>query len=348
MAAEPGPMTNDALFAATRREASGGYSAALFTIKGDVRAIPLPERGHDIAVRPGGREVVVFARRPGRFAIAFTANKKLRPVEFFAAGNRHFYGHGVFSPDGRLLYTTENDYENGVGVIGVRDVGAGYRQIGEFPSHGVGPHDMALLDDGETMVIANGGIETTPETGRQMLNLAEMEPSLVYVNRHHGELVEKQILPQALHQLSIRHLAVAGRNRVVFGCQFKGDKFERPALMGFHDRGGEVRLSSAPEAVQDAMKNYVGSVAVDAAGEVIAASAPRGNMITFWRARDGAYLGRRDMQDGCGVAGARRRGGFLLTSGVGLLAVGRPLARPGALPVETTNFQWDNHAERVR
>ncbi len=134
---------DDALFAAARREQSGGYSAALFTLHGDVRAIPLPERGHDVAVRPGGSEVVVFARRPGRFAIAFTANAKVPPVEFFAAPNRHFYGHGVFSPDGRLLYTTENDYENGAGVIGVRDAGAGYRQIGEFTSMASGRGDAA-------------------------------------------------------------------------------------------------------------------------------------------------------------------------------------------------------------
>ncbi len=107
-----------------------------------------------------------------------------------------------------------------------------------------------------------------------MLNLLEMETSLVYANRRHGDLVEKQILPKELHQLSIRHLAVAGRNRVVFGCQFKGDKFEQPALMGFHDRGGEVKLAFAPEPIQRAMKNYVGSVAVDPEGEVIAALCP--------------------------------------------------------------------------
>ena len=42
---------------------------------------------------------------------------------------RHFFGHGVFSADGKLLYTTENDYQNARGMIGVRDATDGYKQI---------------------------------------------------------------------------------------------------------------------------------------------------------------------------------------------------------------------------
>ena len=51
-------------------------------------------------------------------------------------------------------------------MIGVRDATDGYRQIGEFAAHGVEPHDIALLADGRTMVIANGGIRTHPDSRR--------------------------------------------------------------------------------------------------------------------------------------------------------------------------------------
>lgn len=345
---------NEPLYAAARRDLQGRYSAAIFTLSdGDVRSVPLPARGHDIAVRPLSSEVVVFARRPGRFAIAFTGDKAKKPVQFFAKETRHFYGHGVFSPDGRLLYTTENDFENGAGVIGVRDATASYRQIGEFPSFGIGPHDMALMADGITMVIANGGIETSPENGRKILNLSAMEPSLVYINRLTGELLEKQTLPKSLAKLSIRHLTVAGKDRVVFGCQYKGPAQDQPELMGFHKRGGEIKFRSAPDNVQAAMKNYVGSVTADPSLEVIAASAPRGNMVTFWRARDGEFLGTRNLKDGCGVAKAKRSHEFLLTSGAGIVGLSGPNQTVGspdksALRNEhLTLFQWDNHAVHV-
>ncbi len=59
-------------FAASRKDDRGNFSAALFTLEGDVQAIELPGRGHDIALRPDGGEWVAFARRPGRFGVAMS------------------------------------------------------------------------------------------------------------------------------------------------------------------------------------------------------------------------------------------------------------------------------------
>ena len=47
-------------------------------------------------------------------------------------------------------------------MIGVRDAQDGYRQIGELPSDGIGPHEATLMPDGKTLVVANGGIRTHP------------------------------------------------------------------------------------------------------------------------------------------------------------------------------------------
>src|SRR6185312_463931 len=135
-----------------------------------------PARGHDLVQRPGTRECVVFARRPGTFAIAFSTDASAAPVEFQSKPDRHFFGHGSFSRDGRLLLTSENDFEAVRGVIGVRDATAGYRQIGEFDAAGMEPHDLCLLSDGRTLVIANGGLETHPLSERENLNVATMEP----------------------------------------------------------------------------------------------------------------------------------------------------------------------------
>ena len=186
-----------------------------------MRSVELPERGHDIALRPGTGEWVAFARRPGRFGVAVPTDRR-PPVWFAAKPDRHFFGHGVFSADGKLLYTTENDYANAQGIIGVRDATDGYRQIGEFPAHGMEPHDVALLSDGRVMVIANGGIQTHPDRGNDELNLPDMKPSLVYVDVTTGDLLEEHVLAPGLHQLSIRHLGLAAGDHVVFGCQYRG------------------------------------------------------------------------------------------------------------------------------
>ena len=306
------------LFAAARRDDRGTYSAALFSLDGgDVRAVELPERGHDIALRPGSGEWVAFARRPGRFGVAVPTDGRA-PVWFNAKPDRHFFGHGVFSADGKLLYTTENDYAHAQGIIGVRDATDGYRQIGEFPARGMEPHDVQLLSDGCTMVIANGGIKTHPDSGADELNLPDMKPSLVYVDLATGDVVEEQKLAPDLHQLSIRHLALAANDTVVFGCQYRGPEADAPPLLGFHRRGEQPVIVPAPNETQTALQNYIGSVSADAGGGIVAASAPKGGLITYWDVNDRRFLGSCELNDGCGIAPTRHRGEFPADERAGL------------------------------
>ena len=155
-------------FVAARREPDGGYAAAIFDPhRGDIARVSLPGRGHDAVARPSRAECVIFARRPGNFAVVLSPDRLTQPVWFTTPETRHFYGHGAFSRDGRLLYTTENDIASGSGMIGVRDATDNYRHVAEFSAYGIGPHDIAVMPDGVTVVVANGGIETHPDSGRQ-------------------------------------------------------------------------------------------------------------------------------------------------------------------------------------
>ncbi len=330
-------------FAAARKDDRGNFSAALFSLSGDMRSVELPGRGHDIALRPDGGEWVAFARRPGRFGVAVPIGRD-QPVWFATKPGRHFFGHGVFSANGGLLYSTENDYEGARGMIGVRDVAAGYRQIGEFPAHGMEPHDIALLSDGRTMVIANGGIRTHPDSEGE-LNLSDMRPSLVYVDVATGDLLEEHRLDSALHQLSIRHLAIGTGDVVAFGCQYRGPEEDAPPLIGFHRRGEEPVIVPAPSRTQEGLRNYIGSVAADSSGGIVAASAPKGGLVTYWDISSRRYLGVSDLNDGCGLAPTHHQANFLLTSGEGWLATADS---SGAMERQTSSFQWDNHAILVR
>jgi len=331
------------IFAAARKDDRGTYSAARFSLDGgDVQAVELPERGHDIALRPGSGEWVAFARRPGRFGVAIPTDQR-PPVWFAAKPDRHFFGHGVFSADGRLLYTTENDYANAQGIIGVRDATDGYRQIGEFSARGMEPHDVQLLADGRTMVIANGGIQTHPDRGADELNLPDMKPSLVYVDIATGDLLEEHMLSSDLHQLSIRHLALAAGDTVVFGCQFRGSEQDHPALLGFHKRGHPPVLAAAPAVTQSALNNYIGSVTADAGGGIVAASAPKGGLITYWDVVGRRFLGSCELNDGCGVAPTRHKASFLLTSGQGWL-VETGVSAHKEEERRASPYEWDNHA----
>src|SRR4051812_17396604 len=93
-------------FAAARKDDRGTFSAALFSLKdGDMRSVELPARGHDTPLKPDGGEWVPSARRPGGLGVAIPLDAP-PPVCFPPNPDRHFFGHGVFSADGKLLYST--------------------------------------------------------------------------------------------------------------------------------------------------------------------------------------------------------------------------------------------------
>ena len=178
-------------------------------------------------------------------------------------------------------------------MIGVRDATDGYKQIGEFPAHGMEPHDIALLADGRTMVIANGGIQTHPDRGDDELNIPDMQPSLVYVD------VDDRRSPRGASPCAWTASALDPPS-----CH-RGRRYHRVRLPISRPRGGRAgagRLSpprrdagrsrGAWARRRSACSNYIGSVAADADGAIVAASAPKGGLVTYWDVA-GAALSRR-------------------------------------------------------
>ena len=346
----PGAASRGRLYLSARAGTGGRYRVSAFDATGAAAFdLGLPGRGHSLAVRADGRTAVLFARRPGRFALAIDLARGRTAAEFAPPRDRHFYGHGVFSHGGRFLYASENDFEGERGVIGIYDAGKGYERAGEIDSHGIGPHEIALLSDGATLVVANGGILTHPDLPRVKLNIATMAPSLCYVHRRDGKLLHERRLPSGLHQLGIRHLAVGRDDTVAVATQYEGPRGDLVPLVALHRPGTTASARLAPveaaPGVWRAMKQYCGSVCFDTDGRLLAVSAPRGNLVTFWDAAAGIHLSSARVPDGSGVAPGERPGEFLASSGHGGVAVvdawsGRTTPLEGEF-VRTR--RWDNH-----
>lgn len=335
-----------ALYAAARQGADG-YSAAIFTAQGrEIRSVALPERGHDITVCPVTRRCVVFARRPGNFAIAFSHDRTRPPLAFTTIPDRHLYGHGVFSRDGRLLYTTENDFEAARGVIGIYDVEAGFKRIGEYETHGVGPHDLMLLRNSPVAVVANGGLREHPDIGggRRVLNPGAIETSIAYLHLDTGELLDRHVLGKP-GKLSLRHLDVGRGDQVVIGAQIEGPAGAATSLVYRHRQHREIVPLPLPDEVSISLSGYVSSVAVDSTGEVALVSSSRGNTAVMIDIASGNVLRSISCPDVSGAARATGPHAFLLTSGRGLLASASP--ETGLAEVISLRWEWDNHAVAV-
>lgn len=353
--ARPGsaPAGEGRVFAGCRMGADGRALLALFDLDGrELLTTDLPSRGHDCAVSPDGATIVAFARRPGTWAaVVDRATGRVRHG-ILAAPGRHFYGHGVFLDGGRLLAATENGFDEagGEGRLGLYDAGDGYRRVGEIASAGVGPHDVARLAD-RRLAVANGGIRTHPDTGRDILNRDAMRPNLAILDQA-GTVIDRLDLDGDLHTASLRHLDVAPDGTVVFGCQWEGAPEEGPPLVGLRPRGGGLEWLPMPDDALVRLDNYVGSVAVDASGTIVSATSPRGNTAAFWDLPGRRFLGTARIPDVCGVAavpdpppGQDRAGLFVLSSG----NAGVRLARAGRTDVAPLGgsaldrWAWDNH-----
>lgn len=326
-------IRSDAVFASAFRAPDGSFGVATMTERGEIvdRAV-LPDRAHGMAACRATGRMVAFARRPGTFAVIFDAEASCDPVVIATPEGRHFFGHGEFSADGRILFASENDFDTGRGVIGLYDATAGFRRIAEYDAHGIGTHDIGVSPDGRYLAIANGGIETHPDFGRTKLNLDRMQPSLVLLEACSGVLVQRHALPPALAQLSTRHLAFGEGGRVWFACQFEGSRNDTPPLAGYFSPGDEPTLVTLPPDVTERMGHYVGAIAINRADGLVGLSSPKGSLVLL-DARDGKFLSERAIRDAAGVAASA--GGIAATSYDGTLLETRS-------PVN-----WDQHLLRI-
>ncbi len=291
--------------------------------------IPLPDRGHAAAAHPTRPEAVAFARRPGTFALVLDCRTGDILATLDSPRGRHFYGHGAFDLTGDLLFTTENDFDLGQGRIGVWDARNGYARVGEFASFGVGPHEMRQMPDG-TLLVANGGIDTHPDTGREKLNLPTMRPNLSYVDLQ-GRLLEQIEPPQ--HHASVRHLSVRADGLVGIGMQWQGAIHEAPALVATHQRGGVWRdMGAGP-----ALNGYVGSIAFSGDGDRLAVTSPKSGVVQVFAARTGDLVSDHAQTDVCGVAATSF--GLMVTDGQGGVSrLNAPLQK-----LASYDLAFDNH-----
>lgn len=325
-------MRADAVYASAFRAANGSFGAALLSEEGDtISTVELPGRAHGLA--SSADKVVAFARRPGTFAFVFDRQNRTQPIVINAPPDRHFYGHGHFSPDGRILYASENDFDANRGTIGLYDATADFSRVGEFSAYGIGTHDMGVSDDGRYLIIANGGIETHPDFGRTKLNLDHMQPSLVLVDAKTGAMIEKHELPAELRQLSTRHIDVDAKGRIWFACQYQGPRNDLPPLVGHFAAGDDLHWLELPADVTQGLANYVGAIAVNRADGLVGVSSPIRGMSVTIDAATGKVIAQTPLKDTAGIAPALH--GFAISS------------YDGQFQNRHTNVNWDQHIIRL-
>ncbi len=165
-------------------------------------AVPLPTRPHGIVAEADGG-LLVLGVRPGTWMLRCDGEgRPMQQLRVDADGaTARLGGHAIVSADGALLYTTETDFRDGRGRIGVRDRRS-LEKLAEWETHGIDPHQL-LLDAQGNLLVANGGVPRTAEDKKH--DLQRMDPSLVRLDGGNGKLLHQWRLDDP--RLSLRHLA---------------------------------------------------------------------------------------------------------------------------------------------
>ncbi|MBT3032391.1 MAG: DUF1513 domain-containing protein [Candidatus Thiodiazotropha sp. (ex Lucina pensylvanica)] len=326
-------------------DASDSYSLGWFD-SGNASKVQIPSgfRGHGISLHPKKNCALMFARRPGKLAIEVDLESRAFREAFQCKHNRHLFGHGCFSADAGLLFSTEADIDSGQGLIAIRDANS-YELLDEIPSHGIGPHELKLLGDGKTLVVANGGILTHPDSGRKKLNLDSMVSNLCYIDTASGSKLSLHRVPET--KASIRHLDVADDDTVAIAMQFQRSAAAHERLVPLaasHRLGGPIRLFKAPEPLLMQMQDYIGSVAINSKRRIAGFTSPKGSVALFWNLDTSSLLGYHRLHDVCGIAVTADERCFALTSSNGQMRLldTYSLKEDRALR-RHPDVRWDNH-----
>ena len=282
---EPSGVTApEAAFAATWEQAGRHRVGVLAVGRAGVAVAScqeVPSRAHGLAVEPQGT-ILLVARRPGDWLLRFDPRRGAVTHWDWSEGEHVYNGHVIRSGDGRRLFTTETSLATGEGSIGVRDARS-LALLERWPTGGIDPHEL-VLGPGGVLWVANGGIETRPETGRTKHHLERMDSSLVRLDAGSGRRTDLWRLDD--RRLGLRHLAVAadGTIGVALQADHDDDQARQAApVLALWDRRRGLRAVSLPPGV--ALAGYGGSIA--ACGGEVAVSCPRAGMVVRWQLQEG-------------------------------------------------------------
>ncbi|TCP61642.1 hypothetical protein EV663_10493 [Rhodovulum bhavnagarense] len=324
-----GQPAEQAVYVGVETSAESGLSRASFFSASGARLgqAPLDFRAHGMAGH--GRRLAVFPRRPGdRFALVDTETLEILSI-VTAPADRHFFGHGAFTRDGRYLLVTENDLETLQGGIGVYETTGAFRRIGQIALPGPGPHEIARQPDRDIFHVALGGLETHPAYGRTPLNLHDFRSQIVMLDFARGDLTPLGYWP-GTEGISLRHLAMDDQRRLYIGGQIKSrDRAMGEAVLWLVEGDRVQKLD--PEA---ALGGYVSSVAAHG-GRAVVSSKETGVALCL---------------DGPRAIGVRRmEGAGAVALGPGLSAAsGFTLLDLNGRRIETLpRHEFDNHGMAV-
>jgi len=252
-------------------------------------SIPLSFFGHGVVPDPAHSELVTMFEKRGRGACEINLKQGAVTRTIETGLDRAFYGHGAYSADHSLLYSTETivtgDYH---GVIAVRDANT-HKYLAEFPSFGSSPHDCHLIDDGKVMVVTNGGGA-----------IDGIAPNVSYIDVNTEKLIDKLEFDAA--HINAGHLAITDSGKLaVVSAQRSGLPEKALGGISIKQSDGVLHTLTEPAKLINRLYDESLSVCIHEKNNIVATTTPAGNLLSFWNLDSGELLHYYILQNPRGV-----------------------------------------------
>jgi uncharacterized protein len=237
----------------------------------DIQNIATTFFPHGFAVDPTNKARLIAFEKIGFGACevnlkALSVERKVNVVN-----DRLFYGHGVFSKDGGLLFSTETVLSSGQGVIAVRD-GKTLAYLGDFPTYGSHPHDCNMSANGKVLIVTNGGDERT----------GTRKPNLSYIDIGSQRLLEQ--LPIADESFNTGHVETVNSGAtVVISAPRRGLGPESLGAIHMRTKDGVLKRAGVNTELAERLTGEALSCVIIPERDLFVVTHPTPGLLTFWR-----------------------------------------------------------------
>ncbi len=235
-----------------------------------VKSLPSPMFPHGFAVDPQDTNRLLAFEKIGGGAAEYDLARWQVTRTLTPQPHRLFYGHGVFSADAKLLYTTETDTADSKGYIGIRDAQT-LAYLGDFPTYGDHPHDCQLIDGGNTLVVTNGGGD---QASRHLGNLS-------YISIAEQKLIQQY--PVSDERFNAGHVAIEALGvALVVSAPRRGLSTDNLGAIHVHKAGKKLQRLSQPSAVTARLTGEALSALMVPEQDLIVVTHPTPGFVTCW------------------------------------------------------------------
>lgn len=234
------------------------------------RQIPLDFFAHGFALDPNNpKRALIFEKRgPGAAEVELSTAKFMRPIK--TTPDRAFYGHGVFSHDGSVVFVAESILATHKGVVSIRDART-LQPMGEFPTWGENPHDILLTNGGKTLVVTNGG-GMFPDGDA---------PCVTFIDVNSRQLLEKYTFTDP--HINAGHVALSKSGEmVVVSAPRDGLPKNGHGAVSLAKKGGKLVTMTEPAEVTQGMVGETLSISIHEPSHRAVVTSPEGNQISVW------------------------------------------------------------------